>query len=144
MNVTVYTDGSSNSIRLCGNRRGGWAAVFVEDDNPDKKAMHICGGEEDTTNNRMEMTAALEALKFADLYDNMTIYSDSQYVVKGFNSWIHGWLKNNFKDGTIKNQDLWGKFIPYLAMDNITIKWIKGHSKNRWNDEADKLARRAR
>jgi len=141
--VKIYTDGSANNNVKNGNRRGGWAAVFVSKN--DKKLWHMAGGNANTTNNRMEMMAVLEALKYADtLFDHITVYSDSQYLVNGITKWIYGWLKNNWKNGRVKNKDLWEQLLDFVNRDDIEFRWVKGHSKNRWNRHADRIARRAR
>ena len=134
-NITIYTDGACK-----GNPgEGGWGA-FIEYSNEKVK---LYGYEKDTTNNRMEIIAAIEALRSINAQSNIIIYTDSKYLMNGINTWIHGWKKNNWKTSSnknVKNVDLW-KIIDELN-SNHSIKWIwvKGHSGNPGNEMADELA----
>jgi len=121
--ISVYTDGACSGNP--GN--GGWSAII----NGDKDRVCNVGYDEDTTNNRMELTAVIEAIKLFDnaKYDKCTIYSDSQYVISTINK---GWKKN-------KNCDLWDIF-DNLDISNITFVWVKGHDGNIMNEKADELA----
>lgn len=133
----VYTDGACSNNQGEGLQLGGWAAVFV--DGP-----ALSGGESKTTNNRMEMRAVIEALKHTPIQSDVKIYSDSAYVINCFKqNWIERWEKNGWITSTkkpVENKDLW------LEMRNLekqrNIEWIKvkGHSGNKWNEMADKLA----
>jgi len=133
--ITIYTDGACK-----GNPgEGGWGA-YIEYNNEKVK---LYGYETETTNNRMEITAAIEALRYIKVKSNIIIYTDSKYLMNGINTWIHDWKKNNWRTSSnkgVKNVDLW-KIIDELN-SNHSIKWIwvKGHSGNPGNDMADELA----
>jgi ribonuclease HI len=130
--TTVYTDGACS-----GNPGpGGWAWVVPEGE-------FAAGSDLKTTNQRMELMAALEAVKA--IQGELIIVSDSTYVVNCFrDSWWEGWLRRGWINSAkkpIKNRDLWEPLIEnYRKRDNISFKWVKGHSGDRWNDEADRLA----
>ncbi len=133
MNISIYTDGSSR-----GNPGpGGFGAVLINGD----RIKELSGGYRKTTNNRMELLAviaALQALKRAGL--NITIYTDSQYIVKAVKEgWLKKWLATNFAGGK-KNKDLWLQFHELYIRHNITFVWVKGHADNEWNNRCDKLA----
>jgi len=145
MGVKIYTDGA-----CVGNPGpGGWAAVIIFDDI--KK--EIFGGENLTTNNRMELTAAIKSLEFLDKkkYKQKTIvlikiYTDSNYLKEGITVWINKWEKNNWKTAdkkNVKNIDLWKKLKELSMGKKIEWIWIKGHSNDPMNDLADKLAKKA-
>lgn len=120
---------------------GGWGVHYKSKD----IVRNLCGGEENTTNNRMELLAAIRALEFLEHPTKVNIYTDSQYVQKGISEWINGWRKNGWKTskGTpVKNDDLW-KTLDELTRcrgHEISWKWIKGHSDNEGNTNADILA----
>ena len=137
--ITVYTDGS-----CLGNPGvGGWAFIIKS---KDQYVSHY-GYDKETTNNRMELTAAIKAIQFLKENDEkIIIMTDSNYLKNGINSWILNWKNNNWKTAakkSVKNQDLW------IILDNLTIskdiswEWVKGHSTNQYNNEADELARDA-
>lgn len=133
MSVTIYTDGSSR-----GNPgRGGYGAILMYGD----KQKELSQGYRLTTNNRMELMgviAALEALKRPGL--NITIYTDSQYIVKAVKEgWLNNWLATNFAKGK-KNKDLWVKFYNLYKQHHINFVWVKGHAENRYNNRCDILA----
>ena len=145
MKIKIYTDGA-----CVGNPGpGGWAAIILTEGN--KK--EIFGGEKLTTNNRMELTAAIKALEYcAEKDDNqptlkqIEIYTDSTYVKEGITVWINTWEKNNWKTAdkkNVKNVDLWKKLKGLVKFNQVEWKWIKGHSKNPMNDLADELAKKA-
>ena len=145
MNITIYTDGACT-----GNPGpGGWAAVILFEEN--KK--EISGGEKLTTNNRMELTAAIKALEYCKAQEEsqpsvkqIQIYTDSVYVKEGITVWINNWKKNNWKTSdkkNVKNVDLWKKLKDLIKSYQIEWCWIKGHSENPMNDLADKLAKKA-
>ena len=119
--IDIYTDGA-----CIGNPGpGGWGVVILqENDN-----FFLSGGEKNTTNNRMEITAVIEGLKNVDSKD-LTVYSDSTYVI---NTITKGWKKN-------KNQDLWEILEKLVSEKNVKWEWVKGHSGNEFNEKADKLA----
>lgn len=133
MNVTIYTDGSSR-----GNPGpGGYGAILMYGD----KQKELSQGYRLTTNNRMELMgviAALEALKRPGL--NITIYTDSQYIVKAIKEgWLNKWLATNFAKGK-KNKDLWVKFYNLYKQHHINLVWVKGHAENVYNNRCDILA----
>ena len=133
MNITIYTDGSSR-----GNPGpGGYGAILMYGD----KKKELSQGYRRTTNNRMELMgviAALEALKKTGL--DITIYTDSQYIVKAVKEgWLNKWLATNFAKGK-KNKDLWVKFYSLYQKHRIRFVWVKGHADNAWNNRCDELA----
>lgn len=123
---------------------GGWGSVLIY--NEHKK--EISGGSKETTNNIMEMTAVIEALKLLKRSCNVEIYSDSAYVVNAFEQgWIYGWQKNNWRTASkepVKNKELWEELIALIKTHN-SVKFIKvkGHSDNALNNRCDELARNA-
>lgn len=145
--VDIYCDGACS-----GNPGpGGWGAVLLMEGGWRKK---ISGFEAHTTNNRMELLAsinALAAIKYliasGDLHEdaslNITIYTDSVYVRSGITEWIKKWKMNNWKSGTIKNQDLWMNLDSLCQDASVEWVWVKGHSGNHYNEMADALARNA-
>ena len=145
MKIKIYTDGA-----CVGNPGpGGWGAVVISDD--DKK--EIFGGEKLTTNNRMELTAAIKALEFCVTKDKeqlslkqIEIYTDSNYLKNGITIWINNWEKNDWKTSdkkNVKNVDLWKKLRELTKKNEIEWFWIKSHSNNLMNELADKLAKKA-
>ncbi|WP_216936596.1 DNA polymerase III subunit epsilon [Acinetobacter sp. BY484] len=128
--ITLYVDGACR-----GNPGlGGWGAYIVNEQQEHK----LCGGEDHTTNNRMELTAAIEGILFCDKQDKLVIYTDSNYVKQGITEWIHGWKKKNWKD--VKNPDLWQKLDAVCQGREIEWHWVKGHSGHPGNEMADQLA----
>ncbi len=137
--VTIYTDGACS-----GNPGpGGWGAILMYGDN--KK--EISGGKKETTNNVMELTAALQALKQLKYPCEVELYSDSAYLVNGFsNGWIYNWKKNNWKTANkepVKNQEIWEELYNMTQIHKITFIKVKGHSDNEYNNRCDELAREA-
>lgn len=133
--IEIYTDGACS-----GNPgRGGWAAIIIYE----KKIEKIAGSSNDTTNNRMELIAVISAIKYVR-DKNLRIYTDSKYTKDGIEKWISNWKKNGWKTTSkqnVKNIDLW-KQLDQLNQDkNINWRWVKGHSENKYNNMADKLAR---
>jgi ribonuclease HI len=133
MDITIYTDGSSR-----GNPGpGGYGALLLSGN----KTKELSAGYRRTTNNRMELMgviAALEALKKPDL--NITLYTDSQYIVKAVKEgWLNKWLATNFAGGK-KNKDLWVKFYNLYKQHHIKFVWVKGHADNVHNNRCDVLA----
>lgn len=131
--VTIYTDGASR-----GNPGpGGYGAILMAGN----RNLELSGGYRLTTNNRMELMAvikALEALKKTNLH--LTIYSDSQYVVRAVNEgWLNKWLATQFKGGK-KNKDLWIRYAQLARQHHIRFVWVKGHADNPWNNRCDQLA----
>lgn len=133
--VQIYTDGACR-----GNPGiGGWGASLQY--NGAKK--EIYGGELETTNNRMELTAVIEALKLLKEPAELTINSDSKYVLSGINEWLPNWKKRNWKTASrkpVKNVDLWQQLDALAQPHTIKWVWVKGHSGNVGNDRADELA----
>ena len=135
--VEIYTDGACR-----GNPGpGGWGAVLMYGD----KRKEIFGGDANTTNNRMELTAAIEALKALKRPCELTLYTDSQYVRKGILEWIDGWKARNWKTAAkkpVKNDDLWKALDEQVQRHQIKWVWVKGHAGNVGNEKADELANR--
>ena len=135
--IEIYTDGACR-----GNPGpGGWGALLISGDG--RKTMY--GGEHETTNNRMELTAAIEALNALNGSRKVVLITDSKYVMEGINSWIDGWKKRGWKTSNkkpVKNQDLWMLLDEAIARHDIQWKWVKGHDGNAGNEEADELANR--
>ncbi len=134
--IKVYTDGSCS-----GNPGpGGWG-VFIEAACGERE---LYGGEAETTNNRMELMAAIEALRALDPGQPIDLYTDSQYVKKGLNEWMAGWKRNGWKTAAkkpVKNKELWIE-LDTLAQDrDIAWYWVKGHAGDPGNERADALAR---
>ena len=145
MNIKIYTDGACE-----GNPGpGGWAALILLDD----KKKEIYGGEQLTTNNRMELTAAIKALEYCVSKDDkqpslrqIKIYTDSMYVKDGITIWINNWEKNDWKTAdkkNVKNVDLWKKLKDLVQSKNVEWNWVKGHSDDPMNDLADELAKKS-
>ena len=137
--VIIYTDGACS-----GNPGpGGWGSILMYKDN--KK--EISGGNKDTTNNIMEITAVLEALKLLKFPCNVKVYSDSAYVVNSFEKgWIYNWKRNNWKTADkqpVKNQELWEELYQYTKIHKVEFIKVKGHSDNQYNNRCDELARNA-
>lgn len=137
--ITIYTDGACS-----GNPGpGGWGAILLFNDI--KK--ELSGGKPNTTNNIMEMTAVIEALKALKKPCNVNLYSDSAYVVNAFlQHWIDGWQRNNWKNSDkkdVKNKELWLELINLTKIHNITFHKVKGHADNELNNRCDELARNA-
>lgn len=131
--LEIYTDGACQ-----GNPGpGGWAAVLIWGDHIKK----ISGFEENTTNNRMELLAALNALLEVKKNIPIKLYTDSQYVKRGMSEWLKLWLHNNWNRGKVKNIDLWQKLAEIDKNLKVQWCWVKGHSGNHYNEVADSLAR---
>lgn len=134
-NVIIYTDGACK-----GNPgTGGWGAVLEYKD----KSIKIYGYEEETTNNKMELTAAIKALSILKTKSNVVIYTDSKYLMNGISTWIDSWKKNHWRTSNkkeVKNIDLWKMIDKLNGSHVIEWKWVKGHSGNSGNEMADELA----
>ena len=141
--VRVFTDGACSGNP--GN--GGWGVVIVKDNEIGK----YNGSENDTTNNRMELKAAIEGIKLATNGSPLTLYTDSKYVKDGITSWVRNWKKNNWLTSSrkpVKNQDLWEQLDVLNNEHQVLWKWVKGHQiekteDSRYNNLADALAREA-
>lgn len=137
--VIIYTDGACS-----GNPGpGGWGAILMYKE----KQKEISGGNPDTTNNIMEMTAVIEALKLLKFPCKVKVYSDSAYVVNGFDKgWIYNWKRNNWKTADkspVKNKELWEQLYDFTKIHKIQFIKVKGHSDNQYNNRCDELARSA-
>ena len=134
--IEAFTDGACS-----GNPGpGGWG-VWLRYGNHEKE---LCGGESDTTNQRMELQAAIEALKALKRPSSITIYSDSKYVIQGITEWIDGWKKRDWKNTAKKpvaNRDLWEQLDALNERHQVTWQWVKGHAGHEGNERADALAR---
>ena len=137
-NIKLYTDGACK-----GNPGiGGWGAL-VQSGNHKKE---LSGSSENTTNNRMELVAVIEGLKFIQQNMDIIITTDSQYVKNGINQWIINWKRNGWKTASkkpVKNKDLWVALDSLVKDKNIEWKWVKGHSGHPGNEKADQLANEA-
>lgn len=137
--VIIYTDGACS-----GNPGpGGWGAILMYQDN--KK--EISGAQNNTTNNVMELTAVIEALKLLKHPCSVKLYSDSAYVVNAFlQKWIINWQKNNWKTADkkeVKNKELWQELVEFTTIHQVKFIKVKGHSDNEFNNRCDELARQA-
>ncbi len=134
--IEIYTDGACS-----GNPGpGGWGALLRSG----KHEKEINGGEADTTNNRMEMMAVIEALKLLKKASNVKLYTDSKYVMQGITEWIEGWKARGWKTASkkpVKNQDLWQEIDSLVSSHNVEFIWVKGHAGHPENERADELAR---
>jgi ribonuclease HI len=138
MSVSIYTDGSC----LGNPGPGGWGAILVYGE----VEKELSGGEDNTTNNRMELMAAIMALEALNRPVEVTLTSDSVYLKDGITKWIHGWKKNGWKTAAKKpvaNQDLWQRLDAAIAPHRITWAWVKGHAGHPMNERCDDLARQA-
>jgi len=140
-NIQIYTDGSS----LGNPGPGGWGVVVIQNE---KIIKELGGHDKDTTNNRMELTGAIEALKYINKNhkkDDVTIFADSTYVLSGITLWVHNWEKNGWRTANKKqvlNQDLWKELVGLTRNYGDKINWqkVKGHSGHIHNDRADEIA----
>ena len=133
--IKIYTDGACK-----GNPGvGGWGAIIMNNE----KNIELFGGENDTTNNRMELKAVIMALKETPTNLELTIYTDSTYVQKGISEWIKNWKVNNWRSSNkkpVKNKDLWVELDEAADSRKIHWEWVKGHAGNEGNEKADELA----
>ena len=133
--IKIYTDGACK-----GNPGvGGWGAIIMQDE----KNIELFGGENKTTNNRMELMAVIMALKEISSNLELTIYTDSTYVQKGISEWIKNWKVNNWRSSSkkpVKNKDLWIELDEAVGSRKINWEWVKGHAGNEGNEKADELA----
>ena len=133
--IEIYTDGACR-----GNPGvGGWGAI-IHYLNTSKE---LFGGSHETTNNQMEMQAVIEGLKALKEPCNITLYTDSKYVMDGITNWIHGWKQNDWKTANkkpVKNKELWQELDGLVSKHNIEWKWVKGHAGIPGNERADELA----
>jgi ribonuclease HI len=133
--IEIYTDGACR-----GNPGpGGWGVLLIAG----KHRKTLCGGEMDTTNNRMELQAVIEALNALKTDKPVRLHTDSKYVLDGINRWIDGWKQRGWKTSArkpVKNQDLWEELDEARKRHDIDWVWVKGHAGNSGNEEADELA----
>jgi len=134
--VTIYTDGACS-----GNPGpGGWGAILIS--GPHRK--EICGGEAQTTNNRMELTAAIAALEALKKPSRVDVHSDSEYLRNGISTWINGWKRNGWRTSAkepVKNVSLWQNLDAARQRHEVCWHWVRGHAGHRENERADELAR---
>ncbi|MCF8471573.1 MAG: ribonuclease HI [Sphingomonadaceae bacterium] len=133
--LEIFTDGACK-----GNPGpGGWGAVIRYG----KHEKEISGGDPDTTNNRMELSAAIQALKILIEPCHVKLHTDSKYVLDGITKWIHGWQRNGWKNASkqpVRNADLWRDLIDAVARHQVEWIWVKGHNGHPENERADRLA----
>lgn len=135
--VTIYTDGS-----CYGNPGpGGWGVILRYG----KHERELSGGEPDTTNNRMELRAALEGLRALKESCKVTLFTDSEYLKKGITEWLPNWKRRNWrrKGGKLANVDLWMKLDEEMVRHEIHWRWVRGHAGHPMNERVDALARKA-
>ena len=133
--VTMYTDGACSP----NPGFGGWAAVIIEGE----QKRHVTGGAADTTNNRMELQAAIEGLRSLAEPTRVKLFTDSKYVRSGITSWLTQWVWRGWKTQgkiPVKNQDLWQELSGLTKLHNIEWKWVRGHNGDPLNEECDQLA----
>ena len=134
--VDLYTDGACS-----GNPGpGGWGVLMLYKDNEKE----LCGGEPATTNNRMELMAAIQGLEALKRGVKVRVHTDSAYVKDGITKWIHGWKKNGWKTAAkkpVKNVELWQALEEQRNRHDVTLFWVKGHAGHAENERADELAR---
>ena len=136
--IKIYTDGSC----LTNPGDGGWAAII----NIDGEIKKISGNEKNTTNNRMELMAPINALKYIYSKDPIEIFTDSKYVKNGITEWINTWVLNNWKTSNkedVKNKDLWIELYKLNQSLNVKWNWVKAHAGDTLNEEVDMLAKEA-
>ena len=135
--VQIFTDGGC----IPNPGRGGWA-VLMQTEGGEKQ---LSGFEEDTTNNRMELTAAIKALEFIDHDSRAVVFTDSEYVRKGITEWLPNWRSRGWKrkGGTLANQDLWMELDELTRHKDVEWRWVKGHAGHSGNERVDSLVRQA-
>jgi ribonuclease HI len=134
--MMIYCDGSC----LGNPGPGGWAAIFIKDNLVVKK---IFGYESDSTNNKMELTAAIKALELVKSDVEVSIFTDSTYLKQGITEWIKSWKRNNWKNGKIKNIEFWEELDKLNSNLRVNWYWVKAHNGDKYNEMADILAKRA-
>jgi len=138
VDYVIYTDGACDP----NPGPGGWSAIFTLDG---IKKKVLSGGEKPTTNNRMELTAALKAMESLPDGASATIFTDSQYLKLGITSWLSGWVKRGWKrsDGNLANEDIWKALHAQTLRVNIKWNWVRGHNGTPMNELADREATKA-
>lgn len=137
--VVIYTDGGCKP----NPGPGGWGALLMYK----QHTRELSGGDRQTTNNQMELTAAIEALEALKEPCEVELYTDSQYLKNGITSWMINWKRNGWKTASkkpVKNRDLWVRLDEATTRHNVTWKWVKGHADNEYNERVDQLATAAR
>ena len=131
--VNLYTDGACR-----GNPGpGGWGAILVYG----KYEKELSGGERETTNNRMELQAAIGGLSALKEPCRVTLYSDSKYLVDAYlEGWVYTWERENWRAGKVKNPDLWQRLLALTRMHEVSLIWVKGHAGHEYNERCDVLA----
>lgn len=138
--VTIYTDGGASP----NPGPGGWGVVLIH--NTSGKTKELYGGEPDTTNNRMELTAAIKALQALKEPCQVTMVTDSEYLRRGISEWLPTWIKKKWKrkdNEDIQNEDLWRQLADLITVHEMSWEWVKGHAGDRYNERADVLASQA-
>lgn len=136
--IDVYTDGSC----LGNPGNGGWAFLVKKNDIISSRSGFVLN----TTNNQMELTAAIKAIEFIDTNDVINLLTDSNYVKNGIISWIKNWKINNWKNSSkqpVKNKDLWERLDELNSTKSVNWQWVKAHSTNNYNNQVDLLARQS-
>ncbi|MDC0968251.1 ribonuclease HI [Alphaproteobacteria bacterium] len=136
--IDVYTDGSC----LGNPGNGGWAFLVKKNDIISSRSGFVLN----TTNNQMELTAAIKAIEFLDTNDVINLLTDSNYVKNGITSWIKNWKINNWKNSSkqpVKNKDLWERLDELNSTKSVNWQWVKAHSTNNYNNQVDLLARQS-
>lgn len=134
--INLYSDGSS----LGNPGPGGYGTILEYNGN----IKELSGGEENTTNNKMELKGVIEGLKALKEPCEVNIYSDSKYVVQGINEWLSGWVRNNWKNASkkpVKNIEFWQEYIEVSKPHKVFANWVKGHNGHPQNERCDELAR---
>lgn len=137
--VIIYSDGSASP----NPGPGGYAAILIYGEHQKE----VSGGEPNTTNNRMELMAAIKSLESLNRPCQIEFHTDSQYVKNGITSWIHGWMKNGWMTAArkpVENKELWQQLYALTQKHQINWKWVKGHSTSALNNRVDELANEAR
>ena len=131
--ITLFSDGSS----LGNPGAGGWACILRYKNNE----KILSGGEPNVTNNQMELLAVIEGLKALNEPCDVDIFTDSNYVVKSINEWLHSWIDKNWKNNTVKNRNLWEQYLEVSKSHKIKAYWVKGHAGHEENEKCDKIAK---
>jgi ribonuclease HI len=133
--VHVYTDGGARP----NPGPGGWGVVLLR---PGAEARELSGGDDHTTNNRMELTAAIHALEALAAGEAAVVHTDSQYLRRGITEWLPGWIARGWrrKTGKVENEDLWRRLASLEHDREVEWKWVRGHAGDRWNERADEIA----
>lgn len=137
--VTIYTDGGSKP----NPGPGGWAAVLIYGEHE----RELSGGHPQTTNNQMELTAAIEALETLKVPCDVVLYTDSEYLKRGITEWLPKWVQNGWKSSKrelVKNQELWQRLYDATQRHDLVWRWVEAHAGNVYNERVDKLATLAR